>query len=128
MRYFAMLLALCMTGAGAFGQEASPTVPPKELPKLESFSTANTDAGVNPCDDFFAYTNGKWIAAHPIPADQVMWGVESPLELWNQTLLAKTLEQVSADDPKRTPNEQKVGDYYFRAWTRRRLTRTRRNG
>lgn len=113
MRYFTMLLALCVAGAGAFGQEASPTAPPKELPKLESFSTANTDAGVNPCDDFFAYTNGKWIAAHPIPADQVMWGVESPLELWNETLLAKTLEQVSADDPKRTPNEQKVGDYYF---------------
>jgi len=113
MRYFAMLLALCAAGAGTFGQDKSPTTPPKELPKLESFSTANTDAGVNPCDDFFEYTNGKWIAAHPIPADQVMWGVGSPLELWNETVLVKTLEQVSAEDAKRTPNEQKVGDYYF---------------
>src|SRR5271157_136050 len=113
MRYFAMLLALCAAGAGTFGQDKSPATPPKELPKLESFSTANTDAGVNPCDDFFEYTNGKWIAAHPIPADQVMWGVGSPLELWNETVLVKTLEQVSAEDAKRTPNEQKVGDYYF---------------
>jgi endothelin-converting enzyme/putative endopeptidase len=113
MRYFAMLLALCVTGAGASAQEGSPAAPPKELPKLESFSTANTDAGVNPCDDFFAYADGKWIAAHPIPADQATWGVDSPLELWNETLLVKTLEQASADDPKRAPNEQKVGDYYF---------------
>ena len=113
MRYFAMLLALCAAGAGTFGQDKSPATPPKELPKLESFSTANTDAGVNPCDDFFEYTNGKWIAAHPIPADQAMWSVDSPLDLWNQTLLAKTLEQASADDPKRTPNEKKVGDFYF---------------
>jgi len=113
MRYLAMLLALCVAGVGAFGQEASPAAPPKELPKLESFSTAIANAGVNPCDDFYAYADGKWIAAHPIPADQVAWGVGSPLELWNETVLVKTLEQTSADDPKRTANEQKVGDYYF---------------
>jgi endothelin-converting enzyme/putative endopeptidase len=113
MRYLAMMLALCAAGMGVMGQEKSPAMPPKELPKLESFSTANVDAGVNPCDDFFAYADGKWLAAHPIPADQVTWGVESPLELWNETVLVKTLEQTSAADAKRTPNEQKVGDYYF---------------
>ncbi len=113
MRYFAMMLAMCVAGAGAFGQEKSPDAPPKELPKLESFNTANVDRTANPCEDFYAYADGKWIAAHPIPVDQVMWGVESPLELWNETLLAKTLEQTSVPDAKRTPNEQKVGDYYF---------------
>jgi len=113
MRYFAMLLALCATGAGTFAQDKSPATPPKELPKLESFTTVNADPGVNPCDDFYAYADGKWLAAHPIPADQVAWSVGSPLELWNETLLVKTLEQVSAEDAKRTPNEQKVGDFYF---------------
>jgi endothelin-converting enzyme/putative endopeptidase len=113
MRYVAMLLGLCVANAVALAQEKSPAAAPKELPKLESFSTVNTDAGANPCEDFYAYADGKWIAAHPIPADQVEWGVASPLQLWNETVLAKTLEQVSADDPKRTPNEQKVGDYYF---------------
>ncbi len=113
MRYFAMLLALCAAGAGTFGQDKSPATPPKELPKLESFTVVNADPGVNPCDDFYGYADGKWLAAHPIPADQVAWGVGSPLELWNETLLVKTLEQVSTEDAKRTPNEQKVGDFYF---------------
>src|SRR5271157_4778931 len=112
MRYFALLVMLWAAGASAFGQE-SPAAPPRELPKLESFSTANVDRQANPCDDFYSYADGKWIAAHPIPADQVVWGVGNPLELWNESLLAKTLEQVSEDDGKRTENEQKVGDYYF---------------
>ncbi len=113
MRCLAMTVALCAMGMGVMGQEKSPATPPKELPKLESFSTGYVDESVNPCDDFFLYMNGKWIAAHPIPADQVTWGVESPLELWNETLLVKTLEQTSMADGKRTANEQKVGDYYF---------------
>jgi putative endopeptidase len=43
----------------------------------------------------------------------VGWGVGSPLDLWNQVVLVTALEKVSADDPKRTPDEQKVGDYYY---------------
>jgi predicted metalloendopeptidase len=39
--------------------------------------------------------------------------VGSPLDLWNQVVLVKALEKVSVDDPKRTPDEQKVGDYYY---------------
>jgi putative endopeptidase len=80
---------------------------------LEHFNAANVDTSVDPCDDFYAYVNGKWLATHPIPADQVEWWVASPLQLWNETVLAQVLEQNSAHDPKRTPNEQKVGDYYF---------------
>src|SRR5207249_12269792 len=51
--------------------------------------------------------------AHPIPADQVVWGVSSPLRLWNETVLLQTLEANSPEKPTRTPNEQKIGDYYF---------------
>jgi endothelin-converting enzyme/putative endopeptidase len=99
----------------AFAQQSSlsPQTPPKTLPELEHFNTANVDAKADPCDDFFKYADSKWLAAHPIPADQVTWGVGSPLELWNETVLLLALEQNSANDAKRTPNEQKVGDYYF---------------
>jgi putative endopeptidase len=92
---------------------SSPQAPPKDLPQLEHFNSANVDTNADPCDDFSKYANGKWLAAHPIPADQVAWGVESALRLWNETVLVQVLEQNSANDPKRTPDEQKIGDYYF---------------
>jgi putative endopeptidase len=92
---------------------ASPQDPPTALPTLEHFNTTNVDAKADPCDDFANYSNGKWLAAHPIPADQVVWGVHSPLNLWNETVLVLALEQNSAANSKRTANEQKVGDYYY---------------
>jgi len=91
----------------------SPQAPPKELPKLEHFNTANVDSKAEPCEDFYKYADGKWLEANPIPADQVVWGTSSPLQLWNETVLLQALEQNSADNPKRTANEQKVGDFYF---------------
>jgi putative endopeptidase len=111
-----VLVLHCLTlssAASAQQPSPSPQSPPKELPKLEYFNTETVDSSADPCNDFFKYVNGKWLASHPIPADQVNWGVGNPLQLWNETVLVRALEQTSADDPKRTPNEQKVGNYYF---------------
>ena len=83
------------------------------LPKLEHFDATQVDTSVSPCDDFYQYVNGKWIASHSIPSDQASWGVANPLELWNETLLRETLEKNSAADPHRTSNQQKVGDFYY---------------
>src|SRR5215472_2842502 len=97
----------------AQAQSPSPQARSKELPQLEHFNTTNVDPKAEPCDDFYKYADGKWLAAHPMPADQVVWGVSSPLQLWNETVLLQTLEANSPDKPNRTPNEQRVGDYYF---------------
>jgi putative endopeptidase len=109
----ATVALLFVSSAMAQQSSLSPLVPPSELPRLEHFNAADVDTNSDPCDDFYKYVNGKWLDAHPIPADQAWWGVESPLQLWNETVLAHVLEQNSANDPKRTPNEQKIGDYYF---------------
>ena len=52
------------------------------------------------------------MANHPIPPDQSRWGVFSELAESNRAILRGILEKASVDDPKRTPVEQKIGDFY----------------
>jgi predicted metalloendopeptidase len=64
----------------------------KDAPKLEHFDPTVVDKTLNPCDDFYKYACNKWLAANPIPPDQVDWGTGSGLEMWNDTALRETLE------------------------------------
>jgi predicted metalloendopeptidase len=41
----------------------------------EDFLRANMDFTANPGNDFFAYANGAWLKAHPIPASEAGWGI-----------------------------------------------------
>ena len=90
------------------GQNAAPSA----TPKLEHFDPTLTDQTLSPCDDFYKYACNKWIKANPIPADQVYWTTGSGLELWNENVLRETLEASSANDPKRSAVQQKIGDYW----------------
>jgi putative endopeptidase len=83
-----------------------------KTPKLEHFDPNAIDKNLNPCDDFYKYTCSKWLSANPIPPDQVFWGTGSSLQLWNENLLRETLDAASANDPKRSPVERKIGDYW----------------
>src|SRR6202521_4428269 len=109
-----LAVALLFVHSG-FAQQSSPPpeTSPKELPALEHFNSTIVDANADPCEDFYIYADGKWLAPHPTPADQVTWGSARSLSLWNETPLLQALVQNSANDAARTPNEQKVGDYYF---------------
>src|SRR5579872_1044952 len=80
--------------------------------KLDHFNPHMEDKSINPCDDFYKYACNKWIAANPIPADQVYWSTGSGLELWNDNILRETLEASSKNDSKRTAAQQKIGDYW----------------
>jgi endothelin-converting enzyme/putative endopeptidase len=81
-------------------------------PKLDHFNPDLVDRSLNPCDDFYKYACSKWIAANPIPSDEVYWSTGSGLEMWNDAVLRETLEAASKDDAKRTAVQQKIGDYW----------------
>jgi putative endopeptidase len=117
-RVIPYLLILTLPVA-VLGQNAIPTAPlsaaadqSKDAPKLEHFDPNLVDPALNPCDDFYKYSCNKWLAANPIPHDEVFWSTGSTLELWNETVLRDTLEANSKNDSKRSAVQQKIGDYW----------------
>jgi len=105
-----VIYATCLTCA----QTASPghPGPPAALPRIAHFSPDIADTALDPCIDFYKYSCSKWHAANPIPPDEAAWGTGGPLGIWNQAILGQTLEKLSSNDPSRSANEQKVGDFY----------------
>jgi putative endopeptidase len=115
-----LCLALLTVPLAVFGQNAKLTstsgttssADEAKALKLEHFDPNLADRSLSPCDDFYKYSCNKWLAANPIPPDQVFWSTGSSLELWNDNVLRETLEANSKNDPKRSPVQQKIGDYW----------------
>jgi putative endopeptidase len=108
---------LCLFGitlfavAGALAQ--SNASGPSSVPKqMQSFDLNAIDKSVDPCNDFYHFACGNWIKQNPIPADQSRWGRFNELHERNQIILKNILEKQSADNSSRSPNDQKIGDYY----------------
>ncbi len=109
-----MTLPLAVFGQNAVPSAAAPgaAAETNSAPKLEHFDPNLVDQTLNPCDDFYKYACSKWLAANPIPPDQVYWSTGSSLELWNENVLRETLEASSKSDPARSAVQQKIGDYW----------------
>ncbi len=72
---------------------------------------AGMDTSVAPGDDFWAYANGAWVKAHPIPADRSSYGVSAVL---SEEAGGRTVDLIQAAAKGAAPGSdaQKVGDYY----------------
>ncbi len=106
----AALAALPATQAtpAAAAEDDKPPVPKN----LAGFSPAYLDRGADPCQDFDQFACGTWKKNSPVPSDQGSWSPFDQLYLNNLAILYNILGKVSADDPKRSPVERRIGDYY----------------
>src|SRR5215469_5645315 len=77
------------------------------------FDILSLDRSTDPCNNFYKYSCGGWMAANPLPSDQARFGRFDMLQDRNRTILQNLLESASADKPGRSALEQKIGDYYF---------------
>jgi putative endopeptidase len=75
------------------------------------FDVNAIDKTVNPCEDFYQFACGGWIANSPIPPDQASWGRFNELAERNRRTLKDVLETASAKTT-RSAVEQKIGDFY----------------
>ena len=78
-----------------------------------SFDTTRIDKTCKPCDDFYQYANGGWIARTQIPADFSRWGSFQVLGEKNRERLRHILEAEARNTGHhKGSNEQKIGDFY----------------
>lgn len=80
---------------------------------VSGFDLTNLDKSCKPCEDFFQYASGGWIANNPIPAAFPRWGNFQKLAEKNVEVLRQILEEKSKEKGlKKGTNEQKISDLY----------------
>jgi putative endopeptidase len=108
-------LTLVTAGSGVSQQSgtASATTKPAEVyTPISGFDSSSIDTSIDPCTDFYKFACGKFAGNHPIPADQPEVDEFYALYNVNTQSLNGILTKAAAGGANRTPNEQKIGDYY----------------
>src|SRR5262245_58474771 len=74
------------------------------------------DRSVDPAQDFFQYSVGKWLKEHPIPSNERSWGVGNVVREETYQRMQNIIESASKDSSAAKGSlAQKIGDFWFTA-------------
>ena len=74
---------------------------------------AGIDQQVRAQDDFFRYSQGKWLSGVEIPADRSSWGAFNVAQEKVEGQLRSIIEKAEQDTTRKSGSDaQKIGDYY----------------
>ena len=76
------------------------------------FSVADLDPTAAPGEDFFAFANGGWLAANPVPEEYPRWGAFDEVRRANEELLKELLEAAALDPGEPATPRWWAGMYY----------------
>ena len=85
-----------------------PTAQP--MASRSGIELGSLDKTADPCNDFYQFACGGWLASHPAPADQPRYGRFEALQERNNAILRDILEE--AAKPSSGDDMRKIGDYY----------------
>jgi putative endopeptidase len=117
------LCSVLIAGLFAGAAHAAPNDVPASAASAASAATAAltasgvdkgaVDAAVRPQDDFFRYSQGKWLKDVEIPNDRSSWGAFNVAQENVEGQIRTLIEQASQDKTaKAGSDKQKMGDYY----------------
>ncbi len=115
MKFRNQVVALMATGAVSVltaGVSAAQVKPTEVYKPIPGFDASSIDSSADPCNDFYKFSCGKFASNHPIPGDQPAVDQFYALYNVNTQSLNEILTKAAAGGAERTPNEQKIGDYY----------------
>lgn len=103
------LLAALLTVAATQGAIAQSP----EFPRPGLLEPADLDTTCAPCRDFYQFANGGWLASHPIPPAQSIWGTWDEVAAHTDTVLRRILEAPPGDTAARHSGELRLVQGFY---------------
>jgi putative endopeptidase len=88
------------------------TAQTKANASISGLDTRFIDPTADPCVDFAQYSCGNFSKLYPIPNDRSGYSTGAIVAEYTETILHSIIEAAAGAANQRTPNEQKIGDFY----------------